>query len=316
MRLALNLKVLILFIAATTQLTATGAFATPYGLAEKRDLLSELQELQKNNLQTLQLIDRQLDTQLKATRKVQIDPETSVEVLTELPASLKEIKGRQQEYVLRRDFIDRLIFQVDTKWNGHDLQPFLESALLEMAANDLKDESGHATNAAFLTYLSMAVRELPERHENLVSFIEGYMNFSTLSNPKSPHQYLAERSYLNGAKTYLAKSVSRENVGDLVDAKISTNHGRHSAHGTIRLTAAPVVVTPKPATVVQAAGNVAQGEDLTFVQLERPFQPARPLDLGFHGDLDADLSRNEFNPLGGQHIDEKFEAAGTTSASQ
>src|SRR4051794_11040971 len=89
------------------QVLATASFAVPYGEAMKKDLVSQLQPLQQSNLATLGSIDKQLDSQLKATRKVQIDPNSDLEVLVDLPASLKDMKARQQEYVLRRDFIDR-----------------------------------------------------------------------------------------------------------------------------------------------------------------------------------------------------------------
>ncbi len=52
----------------------------------------------------------------------------------------------------------------------------------------------------FLIYLSVAIRELPEQIENPFKFIESYMNFSSIYNPKLPGEFRAQRNYFNSRK--------------------------------------------------------------------------------------------------------------------
>lgn len=244
----------------------------------KKDVIEALRKLQKTNLDTLQEIDREFDEKLKATRKIQISANDNSQALNHIPDSLRQIKERKHEYQMRRDFIDQVIFQIDSRWNGENLRSFLENNLLEMASNDVKDEYGSASIAAFSTYLSMALRDLPERNENLVQFIQGYIDYSSLSAPKSPQNYLRERSYLNGSTAYTAADRRRDKVGDIVDRKIqSLLRSEKKQQGTLTM----------KASQASNASPTATKSAIPNVHLEKPFHQERQLDLGWHPDLNA-----------------------------
>lgn len=172
----------------------------------KSDSLKYLQDLRTQNVRRLQEIDQSLTRKIEESAPSQIDADVS---------SLRQAK---KEHVLRQEFLDRLIFQVDTKFRGGDMKSFLERTLVDMAKIDAvgANESGLWK---FLRYASDAVRRLPETRENILSFLEGYMNRS-VANPVKPDDYLSSRNYSNGAKAESGSPMSREEVGAIADRRL------------------------------------------------------------------------------------------------
>jgi hypothetical protein len=144
----------------------------------KKDSLHQLQELRNTNVKRLENIDRALDRKIEDTATTNLENEVAV------------LKAEKHEHLLRQEFLDRLIFQIDTKYTGGDLRLFLEQALLSMAKVDAASSASAGDGIwKFLKYSADAIHRLPEQKENILSFLEGYMNHS-VANPIRPDEYL------------------------------------------------------------------------------------------------------------------------------
>ncbi len=172
----------------------------------KSDSLKYLQDLRSQNVRRLQEIDQSL------TRKIEEAAPAHIET------DVNSLKQAKKEHVLRQEFLDRLIFQVDTKFRGGDMKVFLERTLVDMAKVDAVG-AGESGLWKFLRYASDAVRRIPEQRENILSFLEGYMNRSVV-NPVKPEDYISSRNYSNGAKSESGSPMAREEVGAVADRRI------------------------------------------------------------------------------------------------
>ncbi len=174
----------------------------------KTDSLKYLQELRNKESKRLREINETLSRKMDESTSTSLDDEMQV------------LKIQQNEHRLRQEFLDRLIFQVDTKFGGGDMRAFLEQTLISMAKVDAVS-SLHAENGLwkFLKYSSDAIRRLPEQKENVLAFLEGYMNRS-VANPITPQEYLATRNYTNGSYSDSGRPLSREEAGSQADLKL------------------------------------------------------------------------------------------------
>lgn len=183
---------------------AFGATNGPQALNYLKDLL------QQNR--------KQLDQADDLLKKTISDPAAQKPGFEERAQKLAE---QRKELVLRQEFLDRLVFRIDTRYKGDaDLKAFLVAQVSDMAVVEASDAQGDASLWKFLTYLSIALKDQVERSENLASFIEGYMKFSSIRKPIKPEDYVSMRSYTNGKDSYSAKPVAREAVGDIVEQKL------------------------------------------------------------------------------------------------
>ena len=173
----------------------------------KSDSLKYLQDLRTQNVRRLQEIDQSLSRKIEEATPAQIDAEVST------------LKIAKKEHVLRQEFLDRLIFQIDTKFIGGDLKQFLQASLINMAKIDASNSVGENGIWKFMRYASDALRSLPEQKENILSFLTGYMNRS-VSNPVKPEDYISSRNYTNGATSEAGSPVSREDVGSIADRRL------------------------------------------------------------------------------------------------
>lgn len=174
------------------------------GKEVKTESLKFLQDLRIENAKRLKDVDESL------RKEVEVGS-------TDLAKDVSTLKAEQREHRLRQDFLDRLIFQIDTHFNGTDLRAFLEPALKEMAKIDaVSSDSGLYV---FMRYAAEAVNKLPEQKENILSFLEGYMRGS-VSNPIPPKEFLASRNYSNGSQSESGEPLNREDVGAIADRRL------------------------------------------------------------------------------------------------
>jgi hypothetical protein len=175
---------------------------------ERSESLTHFRELRQQNVKRMQEIDQALRARLELSSTPQTDQ------------TVADLRARRQEHELRQQFLDRMIFQIDTKFRGGDLRQFMQTSLLEMAKNDVALASGPATAAnevglwRFLKFAADALRRIPEQRENILAFLEGYMNRS-VSNPVPPDEYLRSRNYSNGSVGDSGSPIAREDVGAL-----------------------------------------------------------------------------------------------------
>lgn len=202
-------------LVCTVMLTTSAAAAEMSPIEVKTDSLRQLQDLRTANVKRLEDIDQALAKKIASTTShlAAKEKESDKEVET--------LKAAKHEHVLRQAFLDRLIFQFDTKFVGGDLRTFLEQALTSMAKVDATSITAETNQSLwkFFKYSADAIRRLPEQKENLLSFLEGYMNRS-VSNPVLPEDYLASRNYTNGAKSESGKPLNRDEVGAIADRRL------------------------------------------------------------------------------------------------
>lgn len=208
-------------IQASTQLLATSR--SPASVPTKAELVEALRQTQARQLQVLTNIDSQTKSLLQESTELSLkgrDLAVAKMKLKKLADSLDALRNKREEFTLRREFIDQLILVVDTKWNGQPIQEFLSGQLLEMAITDLSSRDTGPRSATFLIYLSVALRELPERRESTIAFIENYLNFATVLEPKSPVDFISSRSYSDGSVSVSAHEIDRKDLGDFVDKRL------------------------------------------------------------------------------------------------
>lgn len=192
-------------ISLTLALPAGAKQVSPVEL--KSDSLHYLQGLRSSNIKRLQEIDQTLEKRVEETPDTSLEREVSV------------LKADKREHMLRQEFLDRLIFQIDTKFSGGDLRAFLERALVDMAKVDAVSSQADTGLWKFLKYASDAIHRLPEQEQNTLPFIEGYMNRS-VSNPIRPEDYLATRNYTNGVTSESGSPLERDEVGAYADRRL------------------------------------------------------------------------------------------------
>jgi len=182
----------------------------PAHALSKSECLSTLQQLKSQNQIRMQELDSRIT---KALNQTPLQDEGFDKQMSDLAQQRMELK-------LRQVFLDRLILQVDHHYKGSELRSFLKERLVEMAKSDLTNGDPNEHIWKFLTYLSRAIDSIPERNENLLSFVEGYMNFSTLSAPIPPKEFLRSRQYTNGKDSFAANDLKKDEVGEVVENRL------------------------------------------------------------------------------------------------
>ncbi|HEX4924005.1 MAG TPA: hypothetical protein VFV50_07960 [Bdellovibrionales bacterium] len=190
-----------------------------------KEAITQLKAIQTNNRAVLQKTDRAIQDTLKRSRdiKAQHLVKGDVEaIFRSIEDAINEQQFRKREYLLRDMFLNELINKFASAFSGGDARDFMEKQLLEMAATELGVGSFEQPPSdeywRFLTYLSVAIREMPEQIEDPFKFAEAYMNFSTISNPKQPGEFRAQRNYFNSLKAEAGKPVTPDRVDDKDDA--------------------------------------------------------------------------------------------------
>lgn len=202
---------------------------TSQGWAENRqEALEEMHALIEKNHGRIEAIDKSIREGLMNLRDLKINQnEVDPRKFGSMEKGLESLSLQRREHLLRQDFLDRLSFQVDRHFQGGDLRKFLEVKILKMAQGELSSSQPDTNMWKFLSYLSLALKELPERHEAPFAFIEGYMRFSTLLNPTRPTDYMSKRNYTNGMDFEEAEPMSADRVGEVVEEKIKEIQSRN-----------------------------------------------------------------------------------------
>ena len=208
----------LLFLASLSTWGFCGLANEVSAIAVKSESLRQLQELRAQNSRRLQELDLALNKKFEETK------------LVNLAEDVETIRAEKHEHVLRQDFLNRLIFQLDTKFAGGDLRQFLQVALIEMAKVDAQSSANAADGLyVFLRYSADAIKRLPEHKENVLAFLEGYMNLS-IANPILPEDYLASRNYTNGSRFEQGHPMNRDEVGAIADRRLM----QQEASGAVR----------------------------------------------------------------------------------
>lgn len=174
------------------------------------DALNYLKDVLKQNREQLDQVDGNFKKLLNRPINGNITRE----------GQIKKVSDERHELVLRQEFLDRLVFRIDSRYLGGDLQQFLVTQLNDMVVVEASDAQGDTSLWKFMTSLASALHDQVERSENLAYFIEGYMKFSSISKPIRPDEYVKVRSYSNGQDSYSARPVAKENLGEIVERRL------------------------------------------------------------------------------------------------
>lgn len=191
--------------------------------ATKTDLINSLHEIQKRQQDVIVRIDEQIKKILQESTELSLKNRaltTAKAKLQRMTDSLEALHEKREDYILRREFIDQLVLAIDTKWNGQPLQEFLGNQLLDMAVAELSAVNRGPNISKFLVYMSVALREMPEPREDALAFIENYLDFAGIRSPKSPVDFLVNRSYTNGSISVSAQPADRKKLGDFVEKRL------------------------------------------------------------------------------------------------
>lgn len=226
-------------------------------VANKRLVISKLKSIQTKQVQLIGEIDDKLKNKLKSTQDLRMTDDTvSSELrMTRLQESMELFDQKRREAVERSQFLDRLIFAVDTKWTKDSIKTFLEQTLLDIASAEMNQTDSKTSSSLwkFATYLSVAIRELSEPREDIISFIDNYMEFSTVLAPKPPTAFSQARSYTNGVTSEAAKVANKEDLGDGVEKKVKVNTKEEPAAVVQGTTSAPIEPALPPTIPPNAA---------------------------------------------------------------
>ncbi|MEQ1666626.1 MAG: hypothetical protein ABL927_14775, partial [Bdellovibrionales bacterium] len=134
-----------------------------------------------------------IQQQILSTQSVRINQKkikSEQQNLEYMLTQIASLKTRIEEQKQRLYVLDRIIFQVDSKYTpGTNLKAFMEQQLLDMAYTEFLNQG---VTWRFSIYLSVAIRELYNPYEDLVGFIEGYINFSTIETPRTPFEFIRD----------------------------------------------------------------------------------------------------------------------------
>lgn len=197
----------------------------------RTDVLEQLRQIQSSNRKRMQDLDRRLkyamsDYRTKQQAPIQVgasDGTTVTEIPVDTSTSLQEIDGyvvQFQEHLLRQEFFDRLILKVEMSYRGKDLSAFLQAQIKDMAIVESTTPNQNPAMRRFLTHLQFVMGQGMEKNENTIQFILGYLNYSSLSNPKDPKEFLESRNYNNSKESYKANSTGREDLGDTLENRM------------------------------------------------------------------------------------------------
>lgn len=174
-------------------------------------VLRELKGLKAQNTQRLQALDERI--------KTLIGPQVVAASLNE--NDIDKLNDERQERLLRQELIDRLLFQVDTRFRSGDIRQFLSERLADMARTDLLAHESKQTLWKQMSYLSQALRDLPERGDNIVAFVDGYLTRSSFKRPLKPEDYLRSRQYTNGREAVAAAPANQEQIGEQLEKRLN-----------------------------------------------------------------------------------------------
>ncbi len=195
---------------------------TPFAHADivaKDQAINDIRALKAHNTLQIQQLDSRIRQMLNTAPQTLLSSPLDEEQVEKLSAERREL-------LLRQDFLDRLILQVDSRFTTGNLREFLSERLSEMARIDLLSSNSNQQLWKQMTYLSQALRDLPERNQNTISFIEGYLKASPFKSPVKPDEYLKSRQYTNGRDAVAATPMARDEVGEKVEKRIQELEGQ------------------------------------------------------------------------------------------
>ena len=186
---------------------------------DKASVIESLKDLKKKYLSQLEKTDQSIkDLISTGTETIFIYSQNNSK---DRINKIESLRASRKEQVLRVSFLDRLIFIVDSKYEGSELRQFFQNQLSEMAKVDLLSNNENQNMWRQSSSLSLTLKEISELDKNIVSFIGNYLDKSPFNNPIEPKKYLQSHNYSDGTnKTVAASPIDRSTVGQAVESRL------------------------------------------------------------------------------------------------
>jgi hypothetical protein len=179
--------------------------------------VESLKQTQERSRQNLTTIDHELELAYSSTTKLgpqDVGSGTSIEqTLNQAKEKIDQLLDQKREESLRIELIDKVIFKIAEK-NNKSIRENLPKALDEIALNEMAI-GARSTNTDkaivfFIMNLATALRTLPEPIENPLGFMDNYIQYSSILNPKPVSEFRMSQGYLNstGLETSTRESKS------------------------------------------------------------------------------------------------------------
>ena len=196
------MRVFILFLSFTSgsMLWATGKAS-----------LEDIDALVKSNRVALNKLNRSLHDKMQMAFQ---EPDRTVE------KQIKALVDKRGELLARQEFYDRLKFQWMSHYRSGNPKGFLMGIFQKLALYEAKSQNGKTHLWRLYSYLGYAIKEFPEHGENLILFIQSYLEYSSVTNPKPPEGFGRLRDYRNGKKSVHARGTPKDQLGEVLESKL------------------------------------------------------------------------------------------------
>lgn len=142
-------------------------------------------------------------------------PESKLQLIERLQEWKEQIQLRTdldlREKDLEIEFVSRLIFQTESKYREQELQVFMQKTLTDMQETD--------DLGSFLENLNEGLSILLEKNEDVLSFMQAFLEFSRIQEPATAAQFAETRSYYDGRNMMQAQAMSLNDAAEYVDEK-------------------------------------------------------------------------------------------------
>lgn len=210
------MKTLILSLITAISFTSVNAFGAVQNSFPRNEILGNLvkmrDEARTKTVELEQKIQKSIDRSMNPDEIV-VPSEKEIQ---QMRAEMKDIKFKQ-------NFLDRLIFQVDTRWKEQgEFKKFLTMTIQDLAKQEATNTEKDG-DWAYITQLGLVLKEtISDRGENPMTLVEDYLKQSTLQKPMKPKEFLSKRHYSNGRLSTQSETPEKDTVGDVVDKKIQS----------------------------------------------------------------------------------------------
>jgi molecular chaperone GrpE (heat shock protein) len=207
----LNSSILKCLFALFAALVVTQALGAP--APSRSEAVAFFSALKEQNTIRLQETDKAIGKKLDETET------KGARLLSAIHAEIEQLRSEKKELLLRQDFLDRMILQVDKNYDGQHPRQFLEGALKTMTKAEITSTTSSSI-WPFLDNLRRLIARVPDNQDRVLSLVEGYMKQTSIANPMSPDEFMANVAYTNGSQSEGAKPMDRTVVGEYAEKQL------------------------------------------------------------------------------------------------
>ncbi len=129
-----------------------------------------------------------------------------------------------EERQLRTDFIFRLKFIVDRKYQGEPMPSFLLTEIKDLIFTDqMKINIAYSNNTDFLLNVRKLLENPPDLGLDPMVLIKDYVNYSGINNPIDPDLFNLDQNYTNQISFAQGQTMTLEQASDYYDFWLEKN---------------------------------------------------------------------------------------------